>query len=86
MASQPCHVVNQDYGLARLSPAAFVRPSEHGILIPHTLMRKRATFTLLENTAFDIETPTVKRRKYAEPTGNLHGDSFEPVPRPRVEL
>jgi hypothetical protein len=34
----------------------------------------------------DIETPTAKRCKYAEPTGNLHGDSFEPVPRSRVEL
>jgi hypothetical protein len=61
-------------------------PSEHGILIPYTLIGKRATFTLLENIAFDIETPTVKRRKYAEPTENLHGDRFEPVPRSRVEL
>jgi hypothetical protein len=59
---------------------------EHGILIPHPLIRKRAAFTLLANTAFDIETPTVKRRKYAELARNLHGDSFEPVPRPRVEL
>jgi hypothetical protein len=60
MASQPRHVVNQDYGLAGLSSS---RSSEHGILIPHSLIRKRATFTLLEDTAFDIETPAVKRRK-----------------------
>jgi hypothetical protein len=86
MASQPCHVVNQDYGLVGFLPAALVTTNEHGILIPYTLMRKRATFTLLENTAIDIETPTVKRRKYAEPIENLYDDSFEPVPRPRVEL
>jgi hypothetical protein len=73
-------------GLSGFPPRPLSRPSEHGILIPYSLIRKRATFTLLEDTAFDIETPTVKRRKYAKPAGNLHGDSFEPVSRPRVEL
>jgi hypothetical protein len=73
-------------GLPGFLPTTLSRPSEHGILIPHTLIRKRATFTLLKNTALDIETPTVKRRKYAEPTGNLHGDGFEPVPLSCVEL
>jgi hypothetical protein len=86
MASQPRHVVNQDYGLAGISPGALSRSPEHGILIPYGLIKRRATFTLLQNIVFDIETPTVKRRKYTEPTGNLHGDSFEPVPRSRVEL
>jgi hypothetical protein len=82
MASQPCHVVNQDYGLPGFPPTVRTRYFDTA----YTLIRKRATFTLLENTAFDIETPTVKRRKYAEPAGNLHGDSIEPVPRSRVEL
>jgi hypothetical protein len=86
MAAQPCHVVNQDYGLAGISAEAFATAPKHGILIPHTLISNQAAFTLLANTASDIETPTVKRRKYAEPTGNLHGDRFEPVPRSRVEL
>jgi hypothetical protein len=53
---------------------------EHGILIPHTLIRKRATFTVLEDIAFEIETPALKRRKHNEPTGKSHGDSI------RVEL
>jgi hypothetical protein len=60
MASQPCHVVNQDYGLAGLSAQGL---SEHGILIPRILIRKRAAFTLLENTVLDVETPAIKGRK-----------------------
>jgi hypothetical protein len=60
MASQPCHIVNQDYGLAGLSSQAFTK---HGILIPCTLISKRAAFTLLENTAPNVETSTIKGRK-----------------------
>jgi hypothetical protein len=37
-------------------------------------------FTVLEDTAFEIETPANKRRKHTVPTGKSHGDSF------RVEL
>jgi hypothetical protein len=33
------------------------------------LIGKRAAFTLLENTAFDIETLAVKGRKYTKLTG-----------------
>jgi hypothetical protein len=54
--------------------------TEHGILIPYILIGKRATFTVLEDTAFEIETPAIKRRKHTELTGKSHGDSF------RVEL
>jgi hypothetical protein len=57
MASQAWHIVNQDYGLARLSSGPC---HEHGILIPYTLIRTRAAFTLLENTALDLETPIIK--------------------------
>jgi hypothetical protein len=50
-------------GLPGFSLEAVPRWREHGILIPHTLIGKRAPFTLLEDTALDIETRAVKRRK-----------------------
>jgi hypothetical protein len=71
MASQPRHVVNQDYGLVGLCSEALSEPFEYGILIPYALIRKQATFTVLEDTAFDIETPAVKRRKYNELGGKI---------------
>jgi hypothetical protein len=54
--------------------------TEHGILIPYILIRRRTPFTVLEDTAFEIETPANKRRKHTVPIGKSHGDSF------RVEL
>jgi hypothetical protein len=51
-------------------PGFLRRPChQHGISIPYALIRERATFTLLENTAFDIETPAAKGRKYTKLTG-----------------
>jgi hypothetical protein len=40
------------------------------------LSGKRATFTVLEDTAVEIETPAIKRGKHTEPAGKSHGDSF----------
>jgi hypothetical protein len=45
-------------------PGFLCRPyTKHGILIPYTLIKKRAAFTLLENIALDVETRTIKGRK-----------------------
>jgi hypothetical protein len=54
--------------------------AKRGILIPYVLIRRRTPFTVLQDTAFEIETPANKRRKHTVPIGKSHGDSF------RVEL
>jgi hypothetical protein len=44
-------------------PIFLAGPGKHGILIPRTLISKPAAFTLLKNTAFNVETPAIKGRK-----------------------